>query len=60
MKALSIVGLTVSNLVFTVVSNISFKLSADSAAWQSFLWRRSPAFQHTCPLRSPRHAPPRI
>jgi multidrug transporter EmrE-like cation transporter len=37
-KALSIVGLTVSNLVFTVVSNISFKLSADSAAWQSFLW----------------------
>jgi multidrug transporter EmrE-like cation transporter len=37
-KALSIVGLTLSNLVFTVVSNIGFKLSADSTAWQTFLW----------------------
>lgn len=37
-RALSIVGLTLSNLVFTVVSNIGFKLSADSAGWQVFLW----------------------
>jgi multidrug transporter EmrE-like cation transporter len=34
----SIVGLTVSNLIFTVISNIGFKLSADSARWQHFLW----------------------
>lgn len=38
MRVLSIVGLTVSNLIFTVVSNIGFKLSADSSTWQSFLW----------------------
>ena len=38
MSAFSIVGLTLSNLFFTVVSNISFKLSADSAVWQTFLW----------------------
>ncbi len=38
MRTLSIVGLTLSNLVFTVVSNVGFKLSADSAGWQSFLW----------------------
>ena len=38
MRALSIVGLTLSNLVFTVVSNIGFKLSADSTGWQPFLW----------------------
>jgi multidrug transporter EmrE-like cation transporter len=38
MRAFSIVGLILSNLFFTVVSNISFKLSADSAVWQSFLW----------------------
>jgi len=37
-RALSIVGLTLSNLIFTVVSNIGFKLSADSAGWQAFLW----------------------
>jgi len=38
MKALSIVGLTLSNLVFSVASNIGFKLSADSVGWQGFLW----------------------
>jgi len=38
MRALSIVGLTLSNLIFSVASNIGFKLSADSAAWQGFLW----------------------
>jgi multidrug transporter EmrE-like cation transporter len=37
-RAFSIVGLTLANLVFTVVSNIGFKLSADSAGWQVFLW----------------------
>jgi multidrug transporter EmrE-like cation transporter len=37
-RALSVVGLTLSNLFFTVVSNIGFKLSADSSGWQSFLW----------------------
>lgn len=38
LRALSILGLTASNLVFTVISNIGFKLSADSAGWQGFLW----------------------
>ncbi len=38
MRSLSIVGLILSNLIFTVASNIGFKLSADSAGWQSFLW----------------------
>ena len=37
MRALSIVGLTLSNLIFSVLSNIGFKLSADSAGWQGFL-----------------------
>jgi drug/metabolite transporter (DMT)-like permease len=37
-RSLSIVGLILSNLIFTVASNIGFKLSADSAGWQSFLW----------------------
>ncbi len=38
MRALAILGLTASNLIFTVISNIGFKLSADSAGWQGFLW----------------------
>lgn len=38
LRALFILGLTVSNLIFTVISNIGFKLSADSTGWQSFLW----------------------
>ncbi len=38
MRALSIVGLTLANLIFTVISNIGFKLSADSSGWQAFLW----------------------
>ncbi len=37
-RSLAIVGLILSNLIFTVASNIGFKLSADSAGWQSFLW----------------------
>jgi multidrug transporter EmrE-like cation transporter len=37
-RSLSIVGLILSNLIFTVASNIGFKLSADSAGWQGFLW----------------------
>jgi multidrug transporter EmrE-like cation transporter len=36
-RALSIVGLTLTNLICTLVSNIGFKLSADSAGWQAFL-----------------------
>jgi multidrug transporter EmrE-like cation transporter len=38
LRALSILGLTVLNLIFQVISNIGFKLSADSTGWQSFLW----------------------
>jgi multidrug transporter EmrE-like cation transporter len=38
LRVFSIVGLTASNLIFTVMSNIGFKLSADSTAWQEFLW----------------------
>jgi multidrug transporter EmrE-like cation transporter len=38
LRASSILGLTVLNLIFQVISNIGFKLSADSAGWQGFLW----------------------
>jgi multidrug transporter EmrE-like cation transporter len=38
LRTLSITGLTVANLIFQVISNLGFKLSADSARWQSFLW----------------------
>jgi multidrug transporter EmrE-like cation transporter len=38
LRVLPVVGLTASNLVFTVISNIGFKLSADSTGWQGFLW----------------------
>jgi multidrug transporter EmrE-like cation transporter len=37
LRALSILGLTVLNLIFQVISNIGFKLSADSTGWQDFL-----------------------
>ena len=38
MRNLSILGLTIVNLVFQVISNIGFKLSADCSGWQGFLW----------------------
>jgi multidrug transporter EmrE-like cation transporter len=37
-RTLSIAGLVLSNLFFSVASNIGFKLSADSVGWQVFLW----------------------
>ncbi len=37
MRTLTIGGLTLANLVFTVVSNSGLKLSASSRGWQRFL-----------------------
>lgn len=38
MRTLTIGGLTLANLVFTMVSNSGLKLSAASRGWQGFLW----------------------
>lgn len=38
MRTLTIGGLTLANLAFTVVSNSGLKLSAASRGWQGFLW----------------------
>jgi multidrug transporter EmrE-like cation transporter len=38
MRTLTIGGLTLANLAFTVVSNTGLKLSATSRGWQGFLW----------------------
>lgn len=35
---LTILTLVLSNLVFTIVANASFKVSAQSASWRSFLF----------------------
>jgi len=37
-RTLTIGGLTLANLAFTVVSNSGLKLSAASHGWQGFLW----------------------
>ena len=38
MRTLTIGGLTLANLAFTVVSNSGLKLSAASQGWRGFLW----------------------
>lgn len=38
MRTLTISGLTLANLAFTVISNSGLKLSAASRGWQAFLW----------------------